>query len=205
MEHGEAPHILEEHFWTIVRAEPSLEHGRVGSFYNSDTSLPRPRGSFAGTPVIDGSGQSGYKLALRGFPPNAPLVARSGDYIQRGDGGLSQVARTYMVGLDVNADGAGKVLLGIWPVGDGEKFMRMSQTSHEPLRYCEETKHCRMPSKSSSCVVSDCELYSLFMARRGAAETLAPLVVRLSSSEGAVAAFALSLGYRIAYVSAKLT
>lgn len=93
-------------------------HGRAGQFL---LPVPRkyraPRGSGAGNPQVDGASQAGYVLNTKGWTPSAAGVLRKADRLQIGSG-LTQ--RVYMVlgvgGLgDVNADGAGKAALDIWP------------------------------------------------------------------------------------------
>ena len=83
----------------------------------TDTSRPNPRGSVAGAPVVNGASQTGLTLAVRGFTAHAPLVLRSGDWIQVQalDGGGNLRTRLYKNLLDVNADESGDATLNIFP------------------------------------------------------------------------------------------
>jgi hypothetical protein len=83
-------------------------------FLLRDTSLPNPRGSWAGTPVVNGAGQSGQTLAVKGLTASSTQIARSGDWLQLGDG-VSTPARLHMVILDANSDGSGDASLRIFP------------------------------------------------------------------------------------------
>jgi hypothetical protein len=90
----------------------ALMRGRAGVCLLGDTSLPVPRGSAAGVPLVNGANQAGMTLATKGWTASAPLVLRSGDWIQVGTG-LTQ--RLYLNCLDVNADASGDATLTIYP------------------------------------------------------------------------------------------
>ncbi|HYI42687.1 MAG TPA: hypothetical protein VD768_03595 [Sphingomicrobium sp.] len=64
-----------------------------------------------GSPVVDGNGQSGTSLAVRGFSPNYPV--REGQWFthKRGDHGL-----LYNVAAAATADAAGEAVLTIAPM-----------------------------------------------------------------------------------------
>lgn len=90
--------------------------GQFGTFLMGDPNGRTPRGSAAtspGTPVVDGAGQTGSELDIRGLPPSAIWYFREGDYLQLGSGStatLHKVLRTRNVtvgGLISNLD--------IWP------------------------------------------------------------------------------------------
>lgn len=90
-------------------------NGQEGTFLlgaadiHSDYAL---LGSGAGAPAVDGAGQTGRTLNSKGWTPSAAGVLRAGDYIGLGSGAS---ARLYKVLQDVNADGAGKAAISIWP------------------------------------------------------------------------------------------
>lgn len=89
--------------------------GARGTFLLGDPGAPAPLGSAAtapGSPVVDGAGQTGAQLALRGLPANAAGYLLEGDYLQLGTAGE---ARLYMALAQVDADGAGKATVKIWP------------------------------------------------------------------------------------------
>ncbi len=88
-------------------------NGRAGTFLLGDPLRVTPRGSAAGTPVVDGSHDAGSKtLAVRGWTPSQTGVLQRLDCVQVGSG-TSQ--RFHYVLVDADADGIGKVTLDIWP------------------------------------------------------------------------------------------
>ena len=98
--------------------------GQLGTFLMGDPSGAVPRGSAStapGTPVVDGAGQEGSSLNIRGAPASASGYLLAGDYIQLG-GGSS--AALFKVLVDVDTDVSGDATLELWPditsaVGDG--------------------------------------------------------------------------------------
>lgn len=95
----------------ILAALGSLR-GKAGSFLLGDTNARTPRGSVAGTPLVDGASQTGNSLATKGWTPSATGVLLAGDYIQLGSGATQ---RLYKLLADADADGAGLATLEIWP------------------------------------------------------------------------------------------
>lgn len=85
-------------------------NGRFGTFLFGDPRWKEPRGNWAGAPVVDGAGQSGQTLAMRGFTAGA--IVRAGDYFMHGAGSS---ARLHKVTQDGTADGAGELQMEIWP------------------------------------------------------------------------------------------
>ncbi len=86
--------------------------GKEGSFLMGDPSAATPRGSAGGTPLVDGAGQTGLTLAVKGGPLSTTSWLKVGDYIQLGTGSSS---RLHKVLVAANTDGAGKTTLDIWP------------------------------------------------------------------------------------------
>lgn len=85
--------------------------GRYGTFLLGDPSATSPRGTVAGSPVVDGAHAARAEtLALRGLTAGTTLLA--GDYVQVGSGSTS---RLHKVLADVTASGGGLVTLDIWP------------------------------------------------------------------------------------------
>ncbi len=82
--------------------------GPLNAFLIGDPRARLPKGCALGTPVVDGGGQAGYKLATRGWKPSTPSILMFGDFIQIG-------YRLYKVTDTFDADANGKVTLGIWP------------------------------------------------------------------------------------------
>lgn len=90
-----------------IRAFLMALKGNVNTFLYGDPDYlaKGPRGSGAGTPLVNGAAQTGETLSVDGFTPSATNVVRSGDYIQLGTGSS---ARLYGVIADANANGAGE-------------------------------------------------------------------------------------------------
>ncbi len=100
-------------------------NGREGTFLMGDPSGATPRGSASstpGSPVIDGAGQTGSDLNLRGLPVSASDYLLAGDYFQTSSG-LNPFL--YKVLDDVSTDSAGEATVILWPdlrgigLGDG--------------------------------------------------------------------------------------
>lgn len=83
--------------------------GRYGTFLLGDPAATSPRGTWAGTPLVQGAGQTGESLVVDGF--NAGATAKRGDYFGIGSG---STARLYKVLTDATA-AAGAMTLDIWP------------------------------------------------------------------------------------------
>ena len=82
--------------------------GRLNVFQMGDPLRTRPRGTGAGTPLVDRSGQAGYSLATKGWTAGASGVLLPGDWLQIG-------YRLYANLAIANADGSGHATLAIWP------------------------------------------------------------------------------------------
>ena len=82
--------------------------GQANVFAIGDPICAAPCGQPHGTPVVNGTGNTGYSLATRGWTPSAPDVLMAGDYIQVG-------YRLYLVTENATADGSGNATLAIWP------------------------------------------------------------------------------------------
>jgi hypothetical protein len=86
--------------------------GRSGTFLMGDRTAAAPRGIATGTPVVDGAGQTGKILNVKGWTPSQVGILKAGDYFQVGVGAA---ARLYKNLTDVNSDGAGKTALDVFP------------------------------------------------------------------------------------------
>lgn len=96
-----------------AQAEPWIAfllslNGRKGTFYYGDPTGRIPRGAASGSPVVNGSGQSGQIISVRGFTPGVTGIMKAGDYIQVG-------IYLYRILQDANSDGSGNASLDIWP------------------------------------------------------------------------------------------
>lgn len=89
--------------------------GQYGTFLLGDPIGATPRGSASvtpGTPLVNGSGQTGNILAIDGCPTSTSNYLRAGDYIQIG---LASSTRLYKVLADVNTNASGEASVDIWP------------------------------------------------------------------------------------------
>lgn len=83
-------------------------NGIAGTFYLGDLLSPEPRGNWSGNPLVDGSGQTGQELDIKGLAVGATI--EPGDYFQIGQRLYKNISDTTVV-----ADGAGKCTLDIFP------------------------------------------------------------------------------------------
>lgn len=96
------------------------QKGRAESFtYTLPVSIAPARGTWSGTPVIDGGSQTGDSIDLDGFTLSDTGVAKAGDLIR-----FANHAKVYIVTADADADGAGAATVAIQPAlmaspGDG--------------------------------------------------------------------------------------
>ncbi len=85
--------------------------GRFGTFLLRDGISGRPRGTWAGTPLVDGAHASlANVLAIKGLTVGATV--KKGDFLQLGSGVTS---RLHKIRNNATADGAGKLSVDIWP------------------------------------------------------------------------------------------
>lgn len=80
-------------------------NGATGTFYLSDTVGGAGRGTVAGTPTIDGSGQTGQEIATTGW--NTGDNVKAGDWISISD-------RLYTI-LEDATESSGDMTLTLWP------------------------------------------------------------------------------------------
>ena len=85
---------------------------RYGTFTFGDPTKATPSGVATGTPVVNGSSQSGDYLNTRGWTPNVTGILKAGDYIQIGTGSSTTL---YRLTADASSDGSGNASLEIWP------------------------------------------------------------------------------------------
>ena len=89
--------------------------GTSGTFLLWDPSARSPQGLASGTPVVNGSGQTGLQLATRGWTPSTSGILLAGDYIQLGASDAVPSQRLYKVLTPANSDGDGNATLDIFP------------------------------------------------------------------------------------------
>ena len=86
--------------------------GLNGTFLLLPYAAKVARGSGAGTPLVDGAGQTGLVLNTKGWTASSTGVLLAGDYLQIGTGAT---ARLYKNLTGVDSDAGGLVTLDIWP------------------------------------------------------------------------------------------
>lgn len=96
----------------VLEAFLTSLRGSYGTFLLGDPRRETPRGAASGTPVVDGAGQTGDTLNIRGMTAGVTGIFKAGDYIQLGS---FASARLYMVLQDADSDGSGDVTVTIWP------------------------------------------------------------------------------------------
>lgn len=79
--------------------------GAHGTFLLGDPAAASPRGTWAGTPLVKGAGQTGETLLVDGF--SAGATVKRGDYLQIGN-------RLYKTLADAT-EASGEITLDIWP------------------------------------------------------------------------------------------
>jgi len=87
--------------------------GMANAIQIGDPMKAAPRGSVAGTPLVDnsvtlGNAAMGQAIGTKGWTASHAGVLRRGDYIQTG-------YRWHRVLDDVDSDSSGKALIPIWP------------------------------------------------------------------------------------------
>lgn len=98
--------------------------GTYGRFLMGDPSAKNPMGVATGTPIINGSGQTGNLLNTTGWTVSQQGILLAGDYIQLGSGLNSKL---HMVTADADSNAAGHATLRIVPA------LRNSPTDGSPI------------------------------------------------------------------------
>lgn len=98
--------------------------GRAGRFYAFDPDAKTPRGTWAGTPLVNGASQTGSSLICDGFTAGATVKA--GDYFQVG-------TELKMVTADGTADGSGNLTISFKPSLRASPADNAALTSTNPV------------------------------------------------------------------------
>ena len=120
----------------LVAALCSL-NGREGTFLFGDSANKTPRGTGAGTPLVNGASQTGEDLSTDGWTASVSGILKAGDWIGLGSGSTS---RLYKVLADAtsNASGAatltlpvdGRVAVGPAELADGDRLPLVDDVAH---------------------------------------------------------------------------
>lgn len=129
--------------------------GRAGRFYGYDPDCRRPRGTGAGTPLVDGGGQTGSSLVTDGWAALSPVL-RAGDYV-----GVNGELK--MVTADVTSNGAGQATIAFKP------SLRASPADNAPLTLADAS--CTMMLIDDEQAAWDADAISVFGLRFSGVET----------------------------------
>lgn len=86
--------------------------GQFGTFLMGDHAAATAQGTPTGTPLVNGSSQTGATLNIDGCTTSVTNWLKSGDYIQLGSG---STATLHQVLEDVDSDASGEATLTLWP------------------------------------------------------------------------------------------
>lgn len=86
------------------------QRGQADTFTISLPGHTVPLGTWAGTPLVNGAGQTGRAIIMDGFTPSQTGVAKAGDLIK-----FAGHSKVYMVTADANSNGSGQAILAIEP------------------------------------------------------------------------------------------
>jgi hypothetical protein len=133
--------------------------GQVGTFLMPIPDSKNPLGSWGGTPVVSGGGQTGDELVLSGLPASQTGVAKAGDYISLGSGNNTRLHR---VVEDADSDGSGNMTVTIVP------RLRVSPNDLDAVTYQNAKGVFRMVERMNSYGGSPSSLYDMKIACREA-------------------------------------
>ena len=99
------PPLEDDDFWTLY-AFALKQRGKYGTF---TVQIPKTnRGSYGGTPLVDGASQTGATLDVKGGTPNITGWAKAGDIFN-----IAGTTKVYLITDDADTDGSGNVTLNL--------------------------------------------------------------------------------------------
>lgn len=104
--------VLTEAQWRDLEGWLAQLAGAAGRFYMGPFHAAMPRGVGTGTPLVNGTGQTGRTLITDGWTPSQTGILKRGDYLHF-DSGLGRELK--IVTADVNSDALGQATLSIMP------------------------------------------------------------------------------------------
>jgi hypothetical protein len=129
--------------------------GQQGTFLLGDPSGATPRGSAAttaGTPVVNGAGQTGSSLTIDGLPVSVSGYLKAGDYIQLGTASSSTL---HKVLNDVTTSASGEASLDIYP------SIRTAPADGSSVTVSNAKGVFRLSSNETSWSISEVELFGI--------------------------------------------
>jgi len=102
------------------------QRGQADGFQATLAGHSTPQGTWAGSPVVNGAGQSGRSVNLRGLSINQAAAARAGDLLK-----FAGHSKVYMVTADAASNASGLAAVSIEPaliaaIADGEALVTSS-------------------------------------------------------------------------------
>ena len=129
--------------------------GQQGTFLLGDPSGATPRGSAAttaGTPVVNGAGQTGGNLTIDGLPVSVSGYLKAGDYIQLGTASSSTL---HKVLNDVTTSAAGEASIDVYP------SIRTAPADGSSVTVSNAKGVFRLSSNETSWSISEVELFGI--------------------------------------------
>lgn len=126
--------------------------GRFGTFNMGDPIGCTPRGVATGTPLVNGSNQTGENLIIDGCTANVTGWLKAGDYIQLGAAGT---ATLHKVLADVNTNASGETTLSLWP------HIRSAPDDNATVVVNNTVGRWRLASNESSWSVNEAAIYGI--------------------------------------------
>jgi len=126
--------------------------GRFGTFNMGDPIGCTPRGVATGTPLVNGSNQTGENLIIDGCTENVTGWLKAGDYIQLGAAGT---ATLHKVLADVNTNASGQTTLSLWP------HIRSAPDDNATVVVNNTVGRWRLASNESSWSVNEAAIYGI--------------------------------------------
>ena len=126
--------------------------GQLGTFLLGDPLGCTARGAATGTPLVNGSSQTGGSLVIDGAATSVTGWLKAGDYIQLGTGSS---ATLHKVLQDANSDGSGNVTLDIWP------HIRTAPADNSTVTVSNTKGLFRLSSNEQSWSINEASIYGL--------------------------------------------
>ncbi len=124
--------------------------GQADTFTTTLPGHTTPQGSWAGTPVVSGSGQTGASVNLSGFTALQTGIVKAGDLLQ-----FSGHTKVYMATADASSSGAGTATVSIRPA------LMVSPASGEAVTSSNVTFTVALASDSMDTSIQAGPLYAL--------------------------------------------
>lgn len=126
--------------------------GSFGTFLMGDPIGATPRGAGGGTPLVNGSSQTGQDLNIDGCTPDITGWLKAGDYVQLGSAGS---ATLHKVLADVSTNGSGEATLTLWP------HIRTAPSDNAAVTISNTVGRWRLASSESSWSVNEASIYGI--------------------------------------------